>query len=149
MNLSKTSEYALRIMSYMAMDDKKLHRANDIFESLQIPFRYLRKQMTNLTKSGIIISVQGKNGGYRISRSIGEISLLDIIHATGDQQIMTNCFFGFENCALNRQCAMHDKWDEIRQNINQVLASTSLAELNENGPDNFISNNSIQITKNS
>lgn len=131
MNFSKTTEYALRIMSFMAMDEKKLYSANDIYDNLQIPFRYLRKLLTILSKSELINSVQGKNGGYRISKSLNKISLFDIIRATGDDLINNECFFGFENCALENKCAIHDKWTAGRENINHVLTTTTLDEIKQ------------------
>ena len=131
MNFSKTTEYALRIMSFMAMDEKKLYSANDIYDNLKIPFRYLRKLLTILSKSELINSVQGKNGGYRISKSLKEISLFDIIKATGDDLINNECFFGFENCALENKCAIHDKWTAGRENINHVLTTTTLDEIKQ------------------
>jgi len=123
------------------MDEKKLYSAKDIYENLKIPFRYLRKLMTTLSKSGLLISVQGKSGGYRISKNLSKISLFDIVNATGDNPIHNECFFGFHDCAFVKKCAMHDKWAAVRENINQVLTTTTLAEVKENGPHSFISNN--------
>lgn len=138
MNFSKTTEYSLRIMSYMAMDENRLYSSKDIFQSLDIPFRYLRKLLIVLSKSGLINSVQGKYGGYRISGNLSEISLLDIMHAVGDNQFSKECFFGFQDCAFEKKCAMHDKWAAVQLNINNILTSTNLAELKETGPHNFI-----------
>lgn len=148
MIFSKTTEYALRIMNFMAMDKKKLYSANDIYKNLRIPFRYLRKQLTVLSKSGLIISVQGKNGGYRISKNLSEISLLDIIRVTGDNKINNECFFGFKSCAFEKKCAMHEKWADMRKSINNVLTSTTLKELEKTGTHCFISKNSLIFTKN-
>jgi len=148
MIFSKTTEYALRIMSYMAMDEEKLYSANDIYENLRIPFRYLRKQLTVLSKSELITSVQGKNGGYRISKNLSEISLLDITRATGSDQINNECFFGFQSCAFEKKCAMHEKWADVRKSINNVLISTTLEELKKTGTPDFISKNSLIFTKN-
>ena len=148
MIFSKTAEYALRIMSYMAMNEKKLHSANDIYENLRIPFRYLRKQLTLLSKSELITSVQGKNGGYRISKNLNEISLLDITRATGSDQINNECFFGFQSCAFEKKCALHYKWEVVIESINNVLISTTLEELKNSGTPDCISKNSLILTKN-
>jgi len=131
MNLSKTSEYSLRVLDLMASDNNKLFRANDIYDRLQIPFRYLKKLLTSLSKSDLIISVQGKNGGYRIDKKLSDISLLDIVKATGEGTVENRCFFGYERCPNDEPCAMHDKWTNIVENINDVLKSTSLADLKE------------------
>jgi len=137
MNFSKTTEYALRILSFMAADETKLHTANDIFDNLKIPFRYLRKQLTILTRNGLLTSTQGKAGGYKISKKLDEVSLLDIVEATGDDVISDHCFFGFDDCAFIQKCSMHDKWAEVRNNIYEVLSSTSLADLKEQGPNSY------------
>jgi len=137
MKFSKTTEYALRIMSFMAADEKKLYRADDIYDHLKIPYRYLRKLMTTLSGTGLIQSVQGKNGGYSITRSLDEIFLIDILRAIGEDQLTETCFFGFDDCAFLQKCSMHDKWQVIRDNIYNILSTTNLAELKEKGPSSY------------
>ncbi|MDA3905775.1 MAG: Rrf2 family transcriptional regulator [Bacteroidales bacterium] len=145
MNFSKTTEYALRILSFMVIDEKRLYTAKDIFESLNIPFRYLRKLLIILSKSELIDSIQGKNGGYRISKNLNDISLMDIVRAVGEDPISNHCFFGFDNCAFEKKCAMHEKWDSVRKTITTVLSNTTLDEIKASGPHSFISNNSVLI----
>jgi Rrf2 family protein len=140
MNFSKTTEYALRILAFMAKEESTLYSANDIYENLNIPFRYLRKLLTLLSKSGLLISIQGKHGGYKISKNPNEISLLTIINISGDSPVSNECFFGFQNCAVDDKCAMHDKWTAVRENMIDVLNSTSLAELNGTEPNGFFTN---------
>jgi len=138
MNFSKTTEYALQILGYMSADENKLYSANELYENLKIPFRYLRKQLTLMTKNELLKSVQGKDGGYKILKNIDQLTLLNIIEATGDNIISNNCFFGYGNCVLTEKCAMHDKWTSIQENINEVLSSTKLSDLK-----NTINQNSI------
>ncbi len=143
MNFNKTTEYVLRILSFMAMDENRLYRADDIFENLKIPFRYLRKQLTILSKRGLLVSVQGKRGGYKISKNLRNISLFDILQTSGDNLTSNECFFGFKNCTFEQKCAMHDKWNIIHNSLNQVLKSTSLAEITETGIHSFNTKNSF------
>ncbi len=137
MNFNKTTEYTLRILSYMASDEEKLYSANEIFETLNIPFRYLRKQLTILSKSGLMISVQGIRGGYKLAKPIQEISLLDITAACGEDFAGNICFFGINDCCFGTKCAMHDKWAGVKENIRRVLESTTLADLKNAGPTIF------------
>jgi len=130
-------------MSYMAMDESRLYRVDDIFENLKIPFRYLRKLMTRLSKSDLLTSVQGMKGGYKIAKQLSEITIFDIVNAVGDDQIKNECFFGFDSCAIINKCAMHNKWESVRNGIDDILKSTTLAELKETGPHDFISKNSL------
>ncbi len=134
MNFSKTTEYALNILSYMAVNERKLYSAEEIFKELKIPYRYLRKQLTILSKSDLLTSIQGKYGGYRISKKLEDISILDIIIASDEKQLSSHCFFGFTVCAFTEKCSFHDKWEKVRNEMNLALSTTNLAELKSNGP---------------
>lgn len=141
MNFNKTTEYAFRILSYMAADDSRLYSVDEIFDKLQIPYRYLRKLMTSLSKSELISSIQGKNGGYKISKKTEDINLLDVISIVDPAYLSGTCFFGFDNCALQTACTMHNQWSDVRTNIRTILAGTSLASINQEKNQNQILTN--------
>lgn len=135
MNFNATTEYALRLMSYMSLDHNRLYTTTELFEKLNIPFRYLRKQLLFLQKKGLLLSVQGKQGGYRIARNLNEVSLMDIINATDPIEIENKCFFGFHSCPLTNTCSMHNRWGEIRDKTIEMLTKTTLDDLRaENNP---------------
>jgi len=131
----------------MAVEETKLHTANEIFDGLNIPYRYLRKLMGILSKSSLVNSVQGKHGGYKIAKKLSNISLIDIIRVIGDDKIDSPCFFGFINCAFTKKCKMHDKWNNIHKDIREILDKTTLDELKKSGPPNFKAKNISVLTK--
>ena len=143
MFFKKTTEYTFRIMSFLASDPDRLYTTTDIFNSLNIPFRYLRKQMTVLTKTGLVESVQGKYGGYRLKRKRSKITLLDIVEALGDGIYKNDCFFGYKKCALTEHCLMHTKWVPVKEMINDILKSTTLDDIGEENFEDIIKTNSI------
>jgi len=75
MNLSKTSEYALCILIYMAKVPDQLYTAKQLVKELKVPDKYLRRLMTDLSKSGFIRSIQGRDGGYTFIKSPDKIML--------------------------------------------------------------------------
>jgi Rrf2 family protein len=129
MNFNKTTEYTLRILSFMSLNENMLYSAIDLSEKLKIPYRYLRKQMNMLSKQGFIESIQGKQGGYKIAKSLTDISLLDIVNATENYSKENMCFFGFQECPLQNHCSMHDKWGEVRDKTFTILKTTTLHDL--------------------
>ncbi len=137
MNFSTTTEYALRIMSYLAQDADKLYKARDLIKDLKIPERYLRKLLTRLTKSGIIVSIQGKYGGYKIGKKTKDISLMDIVLAAGEKIKKKECFFGLGFCVFHDKCIMHERWSKIQNDINEMLSTTKLEDLVKSKP-NFL-----------
>ena len=147
MNFNKTTEYTFRILSFMAEDESRIYSVDEVFNKLQIPYRYLRKLMTNLTKSEFIDSIQGKNGGYKISKKLEDINLLDIINVVDPDYLSDKCFFGFDNCALQPTCTMHDQWTDVRTNIINILENTSLADIKQGNNQNQILTNTIHSLK--
>lgn len=147
MNFNKTTEYTFRILSFMAEDESRIYSVDEVFNKLQIPYRYLRKLMTNLTKSEFIDSIQGKNGGYKISKKLKNIKLLDILNAVDPDYLLAKCFFGFDNCALQPTCTMHDQWTEVRTNIINILENTSLTDIKQGNNQNQILTNTINSLK--
>lgn len=148
MNFSKTTEYSLRILSFMAIDETKLYNAEMLCSCLEIPYRYLRKLLTKLTKSGLLISHQGKHGGYKMSRSSEEMSLWDIVEATEGDQSQQQCLLGFNNCVFGTNCSLQKKWETVQNSINEMLKDTTLAELKESGSHKFIIKHNFLLTKN-
>jgi len=148
MNFSKTTEYSLRILIYMAVEPDKQYSSEMLKDNLEIPYRYLRKQLTRLVKSGLLLSKQGKSGGYQIARPLKEITLYDIVNAAGEKQSYHVCFFGFETCMFGEKCIMHDKWQKIQDSLNELLKNTTLEELRENGPERFLIQHNLMLTKN-
>jgi Rrf2 family protein len=134
MDLSKTSQYALRVMGHIALDENKLYIAEQISTTLNIPTQYLRRLMTNLSKEGLLSSDKGKGGGFRLSKTASSIYLSDILAATEKKELLNSCIFGFGNCILENPCAMHEKWEVARGNILSILRTTSLADMIKN-PD--------------
>ncbi len=139
MNFNKTTEYSLRILGYMSLNESTLYSALDLSEKLGIPYSYLRKQLNLLSKQGLLISIQGKQGGYKIAKDLTKISLLDVVNATEDFSKDNMCFFGFRECPLKNQCSMHDKWGEVRDKTFEILKTTTLLDLkNQNSPLNLL-----------
>ncbi len=138
MIFNRTTEYAFRIMSFLASDKEKLHNTSDIFDALHIPFRYLRKQMTVLTKTGLVVSIQGKYGGYMLAKKEKDITLWDIVIAMHDKLFETNCFFGYEKCALSQHCMMHSRWAGVKEMIENILKTTTLEDFKKENMHDLI-----------
>ena len=130
MKLSKTSEYAIRILSFMAKNENELFSAKYLIEKLKISDKYLRRLMTNLSKAGLIKSIQGKNGGYLFARKADEIFISNIIDAVEGYDKYFGCILGFGECCDDNPCAMHNVWVKTREQLIKTFNKTSLFDLN-------------------
>lgn len=137
MKLSNTSEYAIRILSFMAKEPERKYSAKYMVEKLKISDKYLRRILTTLSKEGIIMSTQGREGGYAFQKRIQEIFLSDIIDATEGMEKYLGCVLGFDECTDENPCAFHKKWIIARAEIVRNFKETSLADLNLKGNIKF------------
>ncbi len=129
MNFTKTTEYALRILSYMSLHEDELHTSEQLSEKLLIPKKYLQRLLTDLSKSGFLKSMQGRNGGFKFERSPGQIFLSEIIASTEGIAWEPKCIFGFGECAFDNACAMHDLWCDTHNSLAEMLKRTRLSDL--------------------
>jgi Rrf2 family protein len=136
MTLSKTTEYALRVLTLMASDTEKMYTSAYLHSKLKIPKKYLQRLLTDLSKNGLISSTQGRSGGFIFAKKIEKIFISDIIEAVEGFKKEPTCFFGFEKCALENPCAMHDVWTASQKNLIKVLSSTRLVDLINKNPNN-------------
>lgn len=92
MQFAKSTDYALHALVYLANSEREYKIGiNELADKLDVSESYLSKIMTQLRKDGIVSSVPGVKGGYKLSRSAKEITFLDVILSTEGRQEMFNC----------------------------------------------------------
>jgi Rrf2 family protein len=129
MDFSKTTQYALRVMTLLAEKPDELVSSNTLYKSLKIPKKYLQRLLTKLSKNGLVDSIKGKYGGFKLSRSSKKIFLSEIVEAVEGFNTEPTCFFGFGECINTTPCAMHDAWAKSQKDLIKVLSSTRLSDL--------------------
>lgn len=137
MRLSKTSEYALRVLSYMINSEMQVFPAKHLVEALDVPDKYLRRLMTDMTKSGFIKSIQGRDGGYVFARNATKIMLADVVEAVEGMGRYTGCIMGFSSCNEKNPCSLHQSYAPHRGNMLSYLKTTSIQELKNPGIGKF------------
>ena len=129
MNFSKTTSYAISVLSFMARHKESKYSAKTLNQKLEIPWPYLRQLLTALSKSGFIFSTQGRKGGFQLKKGPEQILLAEIIDSVEGLQVFNTCIMGFKNCPFDHTCAMHEVWEDSRASILKVLHNTSLDQL--------------------
>jgi len=130
MQITLACEYAIRAMLYLANQPKdKLIQTKDIAQFGEIPKPFLQKILNKLTKSNLINSIRGINGGVKLSKDAKEISLLEIIEAIEGKIFFNQCFFEPDFCHRTSWCAVHSVWSEAQSMVRKLLKSKSLEYL--------------------
>jgi len=129
MKLTSKGRYAVT-----AMLDVTIHAVSgpvslaDISERQGISLSYLEQLFSKLRKSGLVTSVRGPGGGYRLGRCSAKIMIADVISAVNESVDATKCQ-GKGNCQGGAQCLTHSLWLGLSQRIEGFLQNISLAEV--------------------
>jgi len=128
MKLNSTTKYAIQILGLMAQNQENKYSAKQLSQKLTIPYKYLTKIMTKLTKNEIVSSTQGKYGGFNILKDLKEIKIIDIVIVFDDID-NKKCVLVDTACDFEQKCIMHDKWEKPRCVIDDFFTQTTLYSL--------------------
>jgi len=129
MRLTTKGRFAVTAMLDLALNevDKPVTLAG-ISERQSISLSYLEQLFSRLRRGGLVKSVRGPGGGYRLAKPHSEISISEIISAVDELIDATQCG-GHENCRDERRCMTHDLWTSLNVKILEYLSGISLADL--------------------
>lgn len=129
MRLTTKGRYAVTAMLDLALhaDCGPISLA-DISKRQGISLSYLEQLFSRLRQSGLVSSVRGPGGGYRLARSGGEIFVAQIVDAVNESVDATSCG-GSNDCAGGEQCLTHYLWCDLSEQIHSFLNSISLGDL--------------------
>lgn len=125
--LSKTADYALRTVACLSGDDSHSERADTLAEQTKVPRRYLNKVLKNLVESGLIASRPGPRGGYSLSRSPDEITILDVVNAVGPLERIRHCPLGL--ASHTELCPLHQELDRAYAATEEAFAGVTLGQI--------------------
>lgn len=129
LRISKLADYGTVVMVYLAKHSQELCNARDIAAHTHLTVPTVSKILKRLTGAGLLTSVRGVTGGYRLQRSASEISVAQIIFALDEQQGLTECSMHSGECSLQSVCNIQGNWRLISHAIQTALASVSLDAL--------------------
>lgn len=94
---------------------------------------YLEQLVAPLRKAGLVASVRGAQGGYRLARDPAEITVGDVLRVLEGPVAPTECAlesFDFGKCCANAEaCPDRDVWIKVRKSIEAVVDNITLSDL--------------------
>lgn len=147
MKLNTRGRYAVMAMVDLAMQHGQDAACSticlqDIATRQDISLAYLEQLFSSLRKAGLVESVRGPGGGYKLARAAGEINIGEIVLAVDESLKVTRC--GGKQAAggsgdnsgnsggcmpNNSKCATHELWDTLGLHIQDFLRSISVEDV--------------------
>ena len=132
MHLSTKGRYAVMAMTDLAgrQADRAVTLA-DIAARQEISLSYLEQLFARLRRRGLVKSTRGPGGGYRLARTADETKIIDIVLAVDEPMHATRCAgHSTVGCmSKGERCLTHDLWAEMGRQVQDYLASVSLADV--------------------
>jgi len=130
MLFSRTAEYAVRAMTFLAMQPPgKLTGAREISRAENIPMPFLWKILHMLARQKLIRSFKGIHGGYELARPGKKITLSSVVVAADGVDFSNQCVLGLPRCGEQNPCPLHDTWKGIRDGMLAMLEQNTLDDL--------------------
>ncbi len=130
MKVNTKIRYGLRMLIAIAQNGK-LVNTSELVRGLRVSPKYLRKLAGPLEKAGLIQSVQGIYGGYRLARPAEEITLRSLMNAFDEQVSLTDCLLG-KKCELHETCLARQVWEMLETTLDRHFLPISLADILKN-----------------
>lgn len=131
MKISTRGRYALRMMLDLALaPNEEFVTIKSIAARQEISEKYLEQIVTMLSRSGLVKSVRGAQGGYKLAKPAEEYTVGMILRQIEGSLVPVACMEDEPNqCPRSSKCITLDVWKQIDDAINNVVDNITLADL--------------------
>jgi Rrf2 family nitric oxide-sensitive transcriptional repressor len=132
MRLTVHTDYALRLLMYLAVKRDALATIADVAASYGISRNHLMKVAHQLGLAGYVETVRGRRGGLKLAKPARAIRLGEVVRRTEPDFALVPCFAPMETaCAISSCCALRGALDQAREAFLTVLDGYRLSDLVE------------------
>ncbi len=129
LKLGKLADYGTMIMTVLAAEPERLYPTQELADRTHVAAPTVAKLLKLLAKAGLVESVRGAHGGYRLARAATSITVADVIAAIDGPIGLTQCSVHKGDCAVESTCGVRGNWRLINTAIQQALKAVSLADM--------------------
>jgi len=126
---SMATGYALRALSALPEDGTYL-LAKELAGRVELPGPYLAKVLQTLAHGGILESMRGPHGGFRLARPAASITVGEVVAILNTMDTTTVCVMGFTDClSKGRPCPLHAAWCDAKATLDHTMAEVTISDL--------------------
>ena len=131
--ITRLTDYGVMLMTELAQAEESVLNAAALAARSRLPAPSVSKILQLLLRNGLLESVRGAGGGYKLTRDASKISIRDIIVALEGPIALTECSLDHGNCEQQEHCNTRGNWHLINQVVRGTLGDISLADMIEPG----------------
>ena len=127
LRFTRRSEYGLMALAYLGQRAGEFGSVRVIVEELNIPKRLLAEVLKDLSKAGLVDSIRGPGGGYKLTSHPSQISLANVVEALEGPMHLSDC--GAGSCSLTTSCLIQGGISRVGKEIRSVLQNHTLVDV--------------------
>lgn len=133
--LTRKADYALVALSELARHAPDSLCARELADKTEIPLPVLSGVLSQLANHGLVSSIRGVQGGYRLAKPADAISLVDIVEAVDGVPRLTQCCSSIEEhsdkeaCNLEHQCRITGPIQKVHRGLMEFMSKIVLAQI--------------------
>lgn len=145
--ISRTTDYGIVLLAHLAREpasdlprdparegglapgDAPAQSARELAEEVDLPAPMVSKTLKRLARAGLLESVRGAKGGYRLLRRPENLSVAEMVAVLEGPVAITDCSIDRSGCEHAGHCAVRDPWNVINHAVNETLREMTLADL--------------------
>ena len=129
LRVSKLADYGTVVMASMARDPLRVHSAAEVALRIGLAEPTVSKVLKTLARSGLVSSLRGVKGGYRLPRAPADITIAQIVDAMDGPIGMTECSGVHSLCPQESACGVRASWRSINHLVLETLSRVTLEQM--------------------
>ncbi len=127
--VSTKAQYGMRALVEIAIGGERPTSLKQVAERQGLSQQYLEQIFAVLRRAGVVESVRGAHGGYRVVRPFDQIRALEVIELLEGSVAPVACIDDADGCERTGQCSTEGLWRDVDAAVRRVLGATTLADL--------------------
>ena len=129
MQITRYTDYSLRVLIYLAINQDQLTTISDIAKSYGISKNHLMKIVQQLNQQGYLLATRGKNGGIKLNRPAEKINIGQLVREIEGENKLVECFGSDNQCVITPSCQLKNIFAEAQDNFFKTLDAYTLSDL--------------------
>ncbi|MGE5221121.1 MAG: RrF2 family transcriptional regulator [Omnitrophica WOR_2 bacterium] len=130
LRINRKTDYAVRVMLALARRGEGIRiSSSQIRDEMSIPHAYLQRIIADLSRTQLLQTYPGPNGGIQLGRPAQKITLKDIYEAIEGPLLISECLQAPGECTLDICCPVRSRWSRMQALFVQEMESVSLVQL--------------------
>ncbi len=127
--VSTKAQYGMRALVEVALSGDEPVSLKTVAKRQDLSQQYLEQIFGALRRAGIVESVRGAHGGYRLARPEHEIASLEVVQLLEGSVAPVACLDDSDSCSHVGACSTESLWRDVDRAVRRVLSTTTLGDL--------------------